>query len=231
MGPSLKPALRALALNALATTVLIVTATLAHATDYVAGKHYVVLDAPVRTSDATKIEVTEVFWYGCGHCYAFEPMLEKWRKTLPADVVLLRSPAIWHPTMELHARAFYTAKALDVLDVIHPALFDAMTVGKDKLATEDDIKKIFTAHGVDGDTFSKMFNSFGVGSAVGQADARQRGYKISGTPELVVEGKYRVSASNAGGHQAMLDVVDYLIATERAARAKRHESDSAAPAK
>jgi thiol:disulfide interchange protein DsbA len=227
MGLSLK----AWARNALATTALVVAATLANAADYVAGKHYVVLEAPVRTGDATKIEVTEVFWYGCGHCYAFEPLLEKWSKALPADVVLLRSPAIWHPTMELHARAFYTAKALNVLETLHPALFEAMNVGKNKLGTEDDIKKIFTAHGVDGELFGKTFNSFGVGSAVGQADARQRGYKISGTPEIVVEGKYRVSASQAGSHEAMLAVVDHLIATERAARAKRHGSDSAATAK
>jgi thiol:disulfide interchange protein DsbA len=225
------PSLKTLALKALVTTVLVLTATLANAADYVAGKHYTVLDVPVRTGDASKIEVTEVFWYGCGHCYAFEPLLEKWSKTLPADVVLVRSPAIWHPTMELHARAYYTAKALNVLDPLHQALFDAMNIGHDKLATEDDIKKIFTAHGVDGDTFSKTFNSFGVGSAVGQADARQRGYKITGTPEIVVEGKYRVSASLAGGHEAMLAVIDHLIATERASRAKRHGSDSAATAK
>jgi thiol:disulfide interchange protein DsbA len=163
--------LKTLALKALVTTVLVLTATLANAADYVAGKHYTVLDEPVRTGDASKIEVTEVFWYGCGHCYAFEPLLEKWSKTLPADVVLVRSPAIWHPTMELHARAYYTAKALNVLDPLHQALFDAMNVGHDKLGTEDDIKKIFVAHGVDGDAFSKTFNSFGVGSAVGQADA------------------------------------------------------------
>lgn len=227
----MSPSLKTLALKALATTVLVLTTTLANGTDYVAGKHYTVLDEPVRTGDASKIEVTEVFWYGCGHCYSFEPLLEKWRKTLPADVVLLRSPAIWHPTMELHARAYYAAKALNVLDALHPALFDAMNIGHDKLATEDDIKKIFTAHGVDGDTFSKTFNSFGVGSAVGQADARQRSYKVTGTPEIVVEGKYRVSASQAGGHEAMLAVVDHLIATERAAHTKHHGSDSAATAK
>ena len=227
MGSSLKT----LTLRTLATTVLVLAATLAQATDYVAGKQYTVLDEPMRTGDPSKIEVTEVFWYGCGHCYAFEPLLEKWSKTLPPDVVLLRSPAIWHPTMELHARAYYTAKALNVLDTLHQALFDAMNVDHNKLATEDDIKKIFTAHGVDGDTFSKTFNSFGVGSAVGQADARQRGYKITGTPEMVVEGKYRVSAGQAGSHEAMLAVVDYLIAAERAARAKHHASDSAAPAK
>lgn len=210
---------------------LVLTAALAHGADYVAGKHYTVLDEPVRTSDPGKIEVTEVFWYGCGHCYAFEPLLEKWAKTLPADVVLVRSPAIWHPTMQLHARAYYTAKALNVLDSMHQVLFDAMNVDHNKLATEDDIKKLFVAHGVDGDTFSKTFNSFGVGSAVGQADARQRGYKITGTPEMVVEGKYRISAGEAGSHEAMLAVIDQLIATERAARAKHNDHGGAAQPK
>jgi thiol:disulfide interchange protein DsbA len=227
MGRSLK----ALTLKTLGATVLMLAAALASAADYIAGKHYLVLDEPVRTGDASKIEVTEVFWYGCGHCYSFEPLLEKWSKTLPADVVLVRSPAIWHPTMELHARAYYTAKALNVLDPLHRALFDAMNVDQNKLGTEGDIKKIFTAHGVDGDAFSKTFNSFGVGSAVGQADARQRSYKITGTPEIVVEGKYRVSARQAGSHEAMLAVIDHLIAVERTARANRHASDSTAPAK
>jgi len=206
MGRSLK----ALTLKTLGATVLMLAAALASAADYIAGKHYLVLDEPVRTGDASKIEVTEVFWYGCGHCYSFEPLLEKWSKTLPADVVLVRSPAIWHPTMELHARAYYTAKALNVLDPLHRALFDAMNVDQNKLGTEGDIKKIFTAHGVDGDAFSKTFNSFGVGSAVG---------------------KYRVSARQAGSHEAMLAVIDHLIAVERTARAKRHASDSTAPAK
>lgn len=194
--------------------------------EYVAGKHYELLETPVRTSNAAKIEVTELFWYGCGHCFVFEPLLAKWQQQLGDDVQVVRSPAIWHPTMELHARAYYTAKALGVLDKVHPALFDAMNVKQNKLATEDAIAELFVANGVDEDAFRKTFNSFGVSSAVRQADARQRSYKSAGTPELVVEGKYRISARMTGGHQGMLDVANHLIALEREQRVKAGAGDS-----
>lgn len=204
------------------------TALPATATEYVAGKHYQVLDTPVRTATPEKIEVTEVFWYGCGHCFTFEPQLEQWEAGLGEDVVLTRSPAIWHPTMSLHARAYYTAKALGVLDELHPALFEAMNLKKNRLASEDAIAEIFTDHGVDADSFHQTFNSFGVNSAVRQADARQRSYQISGTPEMIVDGKYRITARMAGGHQGMLAVADHLIALEREKRAAAG-GDSTAP--
>ena len=200
----------------------------ATAAEYVAGKHYQVLDTPVRTAAPEKIEVAEVFWYGCGHCFTFEPQLEQWEAGLGEDVVLARSPAIWHPTMSLHARAYYTAKALGVLDELHPALFEAMNLKKNRLASEDAIAEIFTDHGVDADSFHQTFNSFGVNSAVRQADARQRSYQISGTPEMIVDGKYRITARMAGGHQGMLAVADHLIALEREKRAAAG-GDSTAP--
>jgi thiol:disulfide interchange protein DsbA len=213
----------------LLTTLLCLAATLpAAAAEYVAGKHYQVLDTQVRTAAPEKIEVAEVFWYGCGHCFTFEPQLEQWATGLGDDVVLTRSPAIWHPTMELHARAYYTAKALGVLDELHRALFDAMNLEKNRLASEGAIAKIFANHGVDADSFHQTFNSFGVNSAVRQADARQRSYQISGTPEMIVDGKYRITARMAGGHEGMLAVTDHLIALEREKRAAAG-GDSAAP--
>lgn len=211
------------------TALLVLAAALpATAAEYVAGKHYQVLDTQVRTATPEKIEVAEVFWYGCGHCFTFEPQLEQWAAGLGDDVVLTRSPAIWHPTMELHARAYYTAKALGVIDELHRALFDAMNLEKNRLASEDAIAEIFADHGVDADSFHQTFNSFGVNSAVRQADARQRSYQISGTPEMIVDGKYRITARMAGGHEGMLTVSDHLIALEREKRAAAG-GDSAAP--
>ena len=182
---------------------------------YTAGKHYEVLETPVRTSDPKRIEVTEVFWYGCSHCFTFEPMVSTWASQLPEDVNFVHSPAIWHKSMELHARAYYTAKALKVLDNVHQAIFEAMNLKKNKLASKEAIGKIFVAQGVDLGKFNKTFDSFGVVSATKQADARQRSYGIKGTPEMVVNGKYRLSAKMAGGQAQMLKVVDYLIEVER----------------
>mgnify|MGYP002700321400 CR=1 FL=1 len=182
---------------------------------YTAGKHYEVLETPVRTSDPKRIEVAEVFWYGCSHCFSFEPMVSTWASQLPEDVNFVHSPAIWHKSMELHARAYYTAKALKVLDNVHQAIFEAMNLKKNKLANKEAIGKIFVAQGVDLDKFNKTFDSFGVVSATKQADARQRGYGVKGTPEMVVNGKYRLSAKMAGGQQGMLKVAGYLINLER----------------
>ena len=187
--------------------------------NYVAGVNYEELPEPVRTSDPTKIEVVEVFWYGCGHCFHFEPILLKWEKTLAEDVNFVPSPAMWNPLMEVHAKAFYAAKALGVQKQMHQPLFDAINLKKQKLQNEAELASLFAEHGVDKAAFGKAFNSFGVASQVRQADARARGYRISGTPELVVNGKYRISAKMAGSQEKMLDIVDYLIERERKAKA------------
>ena len=97
------------------------------------GEHYVRLPNPVRTANPDKIEVAEVFWYGCGHCYSFEPQLQKWHKTLPESVLFVESPAMWNRDMETHARIFYTAKSLGVLDTMHRTIFDAMHIEKLRL--------------------------------------------------------------------------------------------------
>lgn len=180
---------------------------------YVAGTHYEVLPQPVPTADPSKIEVAEVFWYGCGHCYDFEPLFESWAENLPADVAVVRSPAMWDQQgiMERHARIYYTAKALGVFDEVHMATFEAMNLHRNQLQTEEAIAKLFEEKGVSREDFDKTFNSFGVTSAVKQAESRLRGYRTQGTPEVVINGTYRVSSRLAGGHQDMLNVSSFLI--------------------
>ncbi len=179
---------------------------------YQAGTHYHELSTPVRTIDPDKIEVTEVFWYGCGHCYTFEPLMMDWAEKQPEDVVVRHSPAIWRDVMSIHARIFYTAKALGKLDELHGAVFRAMHEDRKRLAKESEIAEIFVAHGVDKEKFSKTFNSFGVKSQVQQADARQRSYGVTGTPSVVVDGRYRISGTDLkGGQPEMLKVAEFLI--------------------
>ena len=185
--------------------------------EYKAGVHYEVLPQPVPTTDPTKIEVVEVFWYGCGHCYTFEPIVGPWKESLPEDVSFVGVPAIWHPTMALHAKAYYTAKALKVLEKVHTPVFEAMNLKKKKLQSEDEIAEIFVSQGVSTDKFAKVFNSWGVNQQVKMAESKQRGYRTQGTPELVVNGKYRISGREAGGHTGMIKVADFLIAMERQA--------------
>ena len=186
--------------------------------EYVEGTHYELINPVVRTADAEKIEVAEFFWYGCGHCYTFEPVLTQWKKGLAEDVDFRGSPAIWNAKMEIHASAFYTAEVLGVLDTMHPIIFQAMNVDGKRLSSESEIKELFTANGVAADDFDKAFNSFGVSSQVRQANSRARAAKITGTPALMVNGKYQISTRQAGSQAGMLKVADYLIAKERAAK-------------
>lgn len=204
----------------LAALVLIMTSALAAAQEPVAGKNYAVLDQPVRTRDSSKVEVVEVFWYGCGHCYNFEPLIKQWKKRKPDYVDFQQSPAMWNATMKTHAAMFFTAEILGVMDKLHDPIFTSMNVERKRLANADEIEDLFADYGVDREEFRKTFKSFSVNSMVKQADARARSYKISGTPEVVVNGKYRVSARLAGGQAEMLKVVDFLIEKERAQLAK-----------
>lgn len=188
---------------------------------YIAGEHYLLLDKPVSTHDKSKIEVVEIFWYGCPHCFTFEPMVKQWESQLPADVDFLRMPAMWNNPMKEHARIFYTAKALGVLDKIHEAIFTSLVVERKRLTDEEEIEELFVKYGVDKEAFRKTFKSFGVSNQVKQADVRtRRDYKISGTPEVIVNGKFRVTGQSAGGQGNMFKVVNYLINKERAVMPK-----------
>lgn len=189
------------------------------ATTYREGEHYEVLSQPVRTRNPDKIEVVEVFWYGCSHCFHFEPMVTQWAKQQPGYVDFWQSPAMWNQTMQTHARLFYTAKALGVLDKVHEDIYEAINMQRKTLVERGDIEAFFVQHGVSAEDFNKAFDSFGVTSQVKQADARQRGYGIRGTPEMFVQGKYRITTGMAGGQREMLKVVDYLVAKEHKQRA------------
>tara|TARA_B100000959_G_scaffold81568_1_gene86842 strand:- start:47 stop:817 length:771 start_codon:yes stop_codon:yes gene_type:complete len=183
------------------------------------SESYIKIAQPVRTSDPNKIEVSEVFWYGCSHCFSFEPMVHAWAEKLPSDVVFVRSPAMWNELMVTHAQAFYAAEALGVLDKVHQPLFDEINLKKNPLRDRDAIEKVFLAHTeVSAEDFRKAFDSFGVKSQVRQADARARSYGIAGTPEIIVNGKYRVTGRSAGSKANMLKVAEQLIAQERAAK-------------
>jgi thiol:disulfide interchange protein DsbA len=188
--------------------------------NYVEGTDYDLITPALRTANPDKIEVVEFFWYGCGHCFTFEPVISQWKKTLPEDVEFHGSPAVWNDLMKLHARAYYTAEVLGVLDTMNPVLFQAMNIDKKRLDSQEEIEALFVANGVSAADFNKAFESFGVKSQVGQGEARARSAKITGTPEMMVAGKYRVTTRKSGSQAGMLKVADFLIARERAAKAQ-----------
>lgn len=186
---------------------------------YVVGTHYEELPAPVRTNDANKIEVLEVFWYGCGHCFRFQPLVDDWAHNAPDDIDYVRYPAIWNELMKVHAQAYYTAEALDAVDAVHEPIFEAINLQGNRLQNERQLAALFTANGVDQDAFSRTFNSFPVRTKVNQAESRMQAYQIRSTPNVIVNGKYLVTTNEAvRTQQDMLAIVEFLVAQERAAR-------------
>lgn len=203
----------------LLSALLPLTVTAAEPAAYQEGLHYVRLATPVRPRMPGKIEVVELFSYGCVHCYHFEEPIAAWRKQLPPDVDFWRSHVTWNSVTELYARAFYTAQALGVLDQIDAAMFHAIHVDNKPPATKAKLAELFAAHGVPAETFNKTFSSFGVNSQIDQAAARARSFELQGTPEMVVAGKYRVTGNGLSSQGEVLKVVDHLIDLERKARA------------
>jgi len=184
---------------------------------YVAGTHYELLDKPKKIAADDKIEVMEVFWYGCSHCYKFEPFVKTWKQTIASDVEFLRTPAMWDKQgiMKTHASVYYAAEALGVLDKVHDDLFE-LIVNQQRTTDVERFAKLFDAAGADGEAFKKAYASFGIKGKVSQADKRTKGnYQTRGTPEMIVNGKYRVTTKHAGSQENILDVVDFLISKER----------------
>jgi len=185
-----------------------------------AAEEYETLTPPQPTQDASKIEVIEFFWYGCPHCYAFEPLVRDWLKTLPAHVQFIRQPAIFSEVWGKHAKAFFTAEALGILDKVHDALFDAIQNQHRKLLTEEDLGKFFAEHGVKEEDFRNAYRSFLVDTRMRQAEGMAARYGVTGVPALVVNGKYKINTTLAKTHENMLKIADRLIQQETAARSQ-----------
>ncbi len=181
------------------------------------GTHYRTLPmAQPTTTPPGKVEVVEVFWYGCPHCYSLEPYIKAWKANdMPADAELVRMPAALNRGWQVHARVFYTAEALGVLDEVHEDLFREIHGKGKRLDTEESLVEFFGRYGVSEQDFLDAFNSFAVQNKLRQSDNRVRRYRITGVPAIVVNGKYVTGADLAGGETQLFEVVNYLVEKER----------------
>ena len=194
---------------------LFVFAASVPAGEYTEGTEYVRLATPQPTSDPERIEVVELFWYGCPHCYHLEPLVKQWLADKPDDVVFVQLPAIVGPRWELLAKAYFTAQTLGVLGKTHPALFAALHEKNQKINDEAALQEFFMTQGVSAKDFKEAFNSFAVAFKVNNAKLMTRRYAISGVPTFIVNGKFSTSGKLAGGNEEIFGVVDYLVAEER----------------
>ncbi|MCW8918716.1 MAG: thiol:disulfide interchange protein DsbA/DsbL [Gammaproteobacteria bacterium] len=182
---------------------------------YVEGTHFAAVVPPLAGATEGKVKVVELFWYGCPHCFQFDPTLQAWLKSKPANVEFERIPAIFNnPTWELHARAYYAADVMGVLEKIHEPLFDALHVKKQRLNSKEALRAFFVSRGVDGKEFDATFDSFAVSGLVRQAAVLTKQYNIDGVPAMAVQGKYRISGRMAGSYENMMRIVDFLVARE-----------------
>jgi len=187
----------------------------ASAEGFTQGQDYVELSNPQPTSTADKIEVVELFWYGCPHCYKLEPYIEEWLVSKPDDVEFVRMPGIASKRWELLAKAYYTAELLGILDKTHNALFEALHKEKRKITNEAALQDFFADYGVSAEEFKSTINSFAMNVKINNAIQMSRRYAITGVPTLVVNGKYRTSMGMAQGSENVIKVVNYLIEQER----------------
>jgi thiol:disulfide interchange protein DsbA len=193
----------------LCSTALAVPA-LAQAQAQIKDSDYVRLATPVAVEKG-KVEVLEFFWYGCPHCFAFEPALDAWQKKLPADVAFRRVPVAFRESFTVHQKIFYALDAMGKVDEVHRKVFQAIHVEKQRLEKEDDIVAFMQKNGVDAAKFKEVFSSFSVNTKAKQASRLVDAYKIDGVPALGIGGKYFTSGQLAGSPERSLVVADALI--------------------
>lgn len=180
------------------------------------GVHYKVLAEPTLPRDESKVEVAEIFWYGCPHCYHLEPLVQGWKAKQPADVDFLRIPAQFSKQWQLHAALYFMTEVLGVTEKTHGPIFDAIQGQKMRLFDKYEQQKFLASYGVSEADFNRVWDSNGVRRLMAQADQKVRQYQVNGVPAIIVNGKYLVDAASAGGQDKIFAVVDYLIGQERA---------------
>lgn len=169
---------------------------------------------------ADKVEVAEFFWYGCGHCYTFEPTINRWAANKPANVRFVRIPATWNQLVMLHAKLYYTEEVLvkngkiEKPEEFRSAIFQEYHQRGNRMTSEESIQSVFARQGVSADDFSSTWNSFEVAQKLRVAQDLARRYAITGVPAIVVNGKYRTGAAEAGGYPALIDVINELVERE-----------------
>jgi thiol:disulfide interchange protein DsbA len=202
---------------------------------WVAGKHYFVIDPAQPTSHPGKIEVTEVFSYGCPACNAFQSTVNQIARSLPADAVMDYLPASFRPdeNWPVYQRAFYAAQALGLLDKTQDAMYGAVWKSgelstynlkgnglkpKEAWPTIDDTARFYARYGADPKEFVGIANSFTVNTKMKRADDLVKAYGVTGTPTIIVNGKYRLDTSSAGGYAQTIELTQWLVAKEAAGK-------------
>ena len=178
------------------------------------GPGYQVIDPPLNKRVSDKVEVTEIFWFGCPHCFRFEPAINEWKANLPDYVEFQREAPPLNNSWEPHSRAFYAAELMGVTDQFFDPMFNAIHVAKRPLRSPKQIVKFVDELGIDSEKFSKTMDSFATNTRMNQAMQMAAGAGLSGVPSIIVNGKYLTGGSLAGSNENVIRVIDGLVAKE-----------------
>jgi len=201
----------------IAAGILLLAARGSAALDLTEGDQYTLLK-PAQPADVApgKVQIVEVFWYACSHCFAIQPKVDAWiKKGKPAYVEFVQMPATWNPLVKTHARVFYTAELLGKLPQLNDEIFREINVNGNHMDTPEKIEAFFVSHGVSKADFQKAFASFAVESKLRQAEEMNKRYKITGTPTWIVGGKYVTDVKAAGSEDALFQVLNALAAKDK----------------
>jgi thiol:disulfide interchange protein DsbA len=174
------------------------------------GFDYKVMPVPQPVETKGKVEVIEFFWYGCPHCYDFEPELNAWLKRQPKDVSFRKVPVAFRDDFMPHSQLFYALEAIGKSDALNDKVMYAMHKENKRLLNENEIADWVASQGVDRNTFLAAYRSFAVISKARAARQMADVYRIDGVPTIVMQGRYVTSPSIAGTKAKSIVVMDFL---------------------
>lgn len=186
-----------------------------------AGQHYKQMPLPPSPETPTaKVQVSEVFWYGCGHCYALDPVLEAWNAKKAPYIDFVRVPVIWGPLHWQHGKLFYTLQALGRPE-LHAAVFDAIHKEHQPLADRDEVKAremhfaFLSGHGVTREKFDATYDSMPVMTNLRRAASITENYQVANVPVIFIAGRYSTSVAEAGDTDKLIRLINDLAASEK----------------
>jgi thiol:disulfide interchange protein DsbA len=181
--------------------------------EYKLGRDYRLVDSPLPVKRDGVVEVTESFWYGCAHCYSFEPAINNWKSKLSDDVKFSKMPITWGGIHQLHASLYYTIDALKLDPSTHSAVFVTIHKEGNFLQNPKAIQKFLSNFGVAPEVTSSYLNSFGVKQKVNKGIKYARQLKVASVPMVIVDGTYVIESKRS--FEEMLKVVDHVIELQR----------------
>ena len=181
--------------------------------EYKLGKDYRLIDNHVQVRKDGIVEVTEAFWYGCNHCYNFEPSINAWESKLDADIKFEKMPITWVGIHQLHAALFYTIESLKLDKSTHSAVFVTIHKEGNFLQNPKAIQDFLAKFGVAPEVTNQYLNSFGVKQKVNRSIKYGRQVKVTGVPMMIVDGTYIIETK--GSFADMLKVVDHVVDLQR----------------